>query len=418
MSEASVTEQSGFLDGQYYTAAFLYEFVALLVGNGVYENELATIATSETMEITHGAGHAWINGVLYKNSIPFSMPVATADGKLSRYDSLMLRLDLSVNEAYAIIVQGVFATEPVAPQPTRDAETWELKLCDIYIPAGCTKITQAQIFDTRLDSAVCGVPAFPVQHLDMTTFYQQIVTDLHNFREQHQANFSAWAEDTKNINLQELAELVGKVRDTSNESTSAILGLLSQLNELVEGDTIGHLILKIEAVRQQADAKISAIKTETEAALSEMKTETDNALQEGLLAAETAISNISDEVHIFSCTLLADGWATRPAADGGGYAQTVDCPGLLAAYDLEAPQTPATGVKATDAALKEGLDVLCEAGNAGETLDGQLKWICYNTPPTVDLPLRLRRAAVDSTPEAGGGEQEPENPAGPDGEEV
>lgn len=111
---------------------------------------------------------------------------------------------------------------------------------------------------------------------------------------------------------------------------------------------------------------------------------------EGRIAAGIA------QAGLFACTLLADGWAAREAAAGGGYAQTVACPGLLAAYDLEAPQVPSTGVKATDAALKEGLDALCEAGNAGETQDGFLKWVCCNSPPTVDLPLRLRRAAVEA----------------------
>ena len=105
-------------------------------------------------------------------------------------------------------------------------------------------------------------------------------------------------------------------------------------------------------------------------------------LQQQVDALGAAGDKLAGEVQIFEATLLADG-----------------------------PQVPTTGVQATDAALKEGLDALCEAGNAGETLDGQLKWVCYNSPPTVDLPLRLRRAAVESTPDTGGGEQEP---AGPD----
>ena len=110
------------------------------------------------------------------------------------------------------------------------------------------------------------------------------------------------------------------------------------------------------------------------------------------------LDNLAGEVQLFSCTLLADGWA----ASGSTYTQTVSCPGLFETYDLEAPQVPATGVKATDTALKEGLDTLCEAGNSGEVLDGQLKWTCYGSYPTVDLPLRLRRAAVKSAPESGG----------------
>lgn len=171
-------------------------------------------------------------------------------------------------------------------------------------------------------------------------------------------------------------------------------------------------------------------------------------LQAQLDTLAAANAALGAEVQIFEATLLADGWQAQPAEDGGDeteegggeaaaaqaegetgggegsgeattpavtvYTQTVTCPGLLAAYDLEAPQVPTTGVQATDAALKEGLDALCEAGNSGETLNGQLSWTCYGSHPTVDLPLRLRRAAAKSAPDAGG---EPETPAGPGGEQ-
>lgn len=97
-----------------------------------------------------------------------------------------------------------------------------------------------------------------------------------------------------------------------------------------------------------------------------------------------------DDVKMFTCTLLATGWTNT----SGVYTQTAECAGLKADYDLEAPQVPSTGVKETDTALKTGLAVLMDAGNFGETLDGQVKWTCYSAPPTVDLILRMRRAKV------------------------
>ncbi len=122
---------------------------------------------------------------------------------------------------------------------------------------------------------------------------------------------------------------------------------------------------------------------------------------------------LGGEVQIFGCTLLADGWAETAATETtpAFYTQTAPCAGLLATYDLEAPQVASTGVRETDTALKEGLDALCEAGNSGETLDGQLKWTCYGSHPTADLPLRLRRAVLPQAP-AGGGE-----PGGEEGTE-
>lgn len=239
------SENGIFLDGREYTASDLYKLIALLVGNGVYANELAPTATNEDMSITHGAGHAWINGVAYTNSTPFVLDIATADGSLNRYDSLMLRLNLSLNEVYATIVQGAFATNPTPPACTRNAETFDLKICDIYVPAGCMKITQDQITDTRLDSSVCGVPVFPVEHLDTTSFYRQIATDLTNFQQKNEADFTTWVEDQKDTKLAAMAALVQVVRNTSDESRAEILSLLQQLNNLVNGDTVGELILAI-----------------------------------------------------------------------------------------------------------------------------------------------------------------------------
>lgn len=219
------TEKGIFLDGREYTAADLYKLIALLVGNGVYANELTPTAANDSMTITHGAGHAWVNGVAYVNTTPFVLEIATADGALNRYDSLMLRLDLSINEVYAVIVQGNYSAAPSAPICTRNAETYDLKICDIYIPAGCTKITQDLIIDTRLDTSVCGVPVFPVEHLDMTAFYQQISTDLAEFKKREQTNFVNWEADSK----------------------AEIIALLEQLNQLVENDTVGELITQINS---------------------------------------------------------------------------------------------------------------------------------------------------------------------------
>lgn len=339
------TENAIFLDGREYTAADLYRLIGLLVGNGVYMNELEPTAANEDMSITHGTGHAWINGVLYWNTIPFVLDIATADGSLNRYDSLMLRLDLSVNEAYAVIIQGAYATNPTPPACTRNAETFDLKLCDIYIPAGCTKITQDQITDTRLDSSVCGVPVFPVEHLDMTSFYRQIATDLANFQQRNEADFTAWVEDQKDTNMAALAALVEVVRNTSDDSKAEILNLLAQLNNLVDADTVGELILAINNTQKAVDQ-----------------------------VADT-------RARLFSCTFLSANWV---AADGGGYTQTVACEGVTAKTqtgrpfilpDLEDPDA--------DEANVEALGMIA----GGETLDGSIMLECREDAPPVDLKI-------------------------------
>lgn len=347
------TENAIFLDGRGYTAADLYRLIGLLVGNGVYANELAPTATNEDMSITHGAGHAWIRGVAYWNTTPFVLEIATADGSLNRYDSLMLRLNLSINEVYAVIVQGAYATNPTPPACTRNAETFDLKLCDIYVPAGCTKITQDQITDTRLDSSVCGVPVFPVEHLDMTSFYRQIATDLANFQQRNEADFTAWVEDQKDTNLATMAALVEIVRNTSDDSKAEILDLLAQLNNLVNADTVGELILAINNTQKAVDQ-----------------------------VADT-------RARLFSCTFKAAGWAAAP---GGGYAQTVACPGVTVNTQTARPFIlPDLENPDADEANEEALGMIA----GGETQDGSIMLHCREDAPPVDLKIYFLGVETD-----------------------
>lgn len=347
------TERCIFLDGVEYTAADLYRLIGLLVGNGVYMNELAPTATNENMSITHGVGHAWINGVAYWNTTPFVLDIATADGSLNRYDSLMLRLDLSVNETYAVIVQGTYATTPTPPACTRNAETFDLKLCDIYVPAGCTKITQDQITDTRLNSSVCGVPVFPVEHLDTTSFYRQIATDLANFQKRNEADFTAWVEDQKDTNLAAMAALVEIVRNTSDNSRDEILALLAQLNNLVDADAVGELILAINNTQKAVDQ-----------------------------VADT-------RARLFSCTFRAAGWAAAP---GGGYAQTVACPGVTANTQTARPFVlPDLEDPDADEANEEALGMIA----GGETQDGSIMLHCREDAPPVDLKIYFLGVETD-----------------------
>lgn len=356
------TENAIFLDGRDYTAADLYRLIGLLVGNGVYANELAPTATNENMSITHGSGHAWISGVAYWNTTPFAMDIATADGSLNRYDSLMLRLNLSINEVYAVIVQGAYATTPTPPACTRNAETFDLKICDIYVPAGCTKITQDQITDTRMDSSVCGVPVFPVEHLDMTTFYRQIATDLDNFQQKEEADFSTWAEDQKKTNLATLAALVEVVRNTSDASKAEILDLLTQLNNLVGTDTVGELILAIdEKVKKAGDTMTGPLNLPS-------PTEAAHAANKGYV-----------DGTLLTVTLLASGWE----GDAAPYTQTV-------AADVTAADNPEywpvhSDDNDTNIARKEAFAAVDHL----ETADGSVTVECYEDKPSVDLPLYL-----------------------------
>ena len=366
------SENGIFLDGREYTASDLYKLIALLVGNGVYANELAPTATNEDMSITHGAGHAWINGVAYTNSTPFVLDIATADGSLNRYDSLMLRLNLSLNEVYATIVQGAFATNPTPPACTRNAETFDLKICDIYVPAGCMKITQDQITDTRLDSSVCGVPVFPVEHLDTTSFYRQIATDLTNFQQKNEADFTTWVEDQKDTKLAAMAALVQVVRNTSDESRAEILSLLQQLNNLVNGDTVGELILAINDKLPKSGGNMTGNLGMSGNRVMGLGTPTDS--------GDAASKEYVDGKRVVFTATITTTWPGSAAP----YVQSISVPGILSA-DFPHIAPVYSGDYATAVAERESWNMI----NAAASVDGAITFVCFEEKPTTAITVLI-----------------------------
>lgn len=350
MSMEKETENSGFLDGRDYTAAFLYKAIALLVGNGVYANDLAPTATNEDMSITHGSGHAWINGVCYENAGPFVLPIDTADGNLNRCDSLMVRLDLSRNETYAVIVKGDYAAEPTPPAVTRNAETWDLKICDIYIPAGCTKITQDLITDTRMDPSVCGVPVFPVEHLDMATFYRQISADLDKFKKQEQADFESWLESQK----------------------KDVLYLLAQMNDLVDGDTVGKLLLMINNALPTSGGAMTGTLSMGGNRVSEMADPSD--------MNDAANKGYVDSKRFTATATISTNWAGGSAP----YTQAVPVAGVLAT-DMPHIAPVYSDTFETAIAQREAWLAVSDATSGA----GQITFACFEDKPITAIPIQI-----------------------------
>lgn len=304
-------------------------------------------------------GLAWLKvaeywGIAVLEKVATARQIEVGSGLLPRYVAVVLQYDKTANEVRLTLRYGEYSDTPAKPAPVRNEYFDEIILASILQPAAAVEITQADIADERLNEAMCGLMRDGVTGLPTA---------------QLEAQWSAWrAQQTAETEAWQLSE------------QKAFMAWFERMKGQLDDDAAGHL-------QQQVDA-------------------------------------VAADVRVFTATLLADGWveetpqtpeeSATPAV--AVYTQTAPCAGLLATYDLEAPQVASTGVRETDTALKEGLDALCEAGNSGEALDGQLRWTCYGSHPTADLPLRLRRAAVENAPNAGE-EQEPETPAGPGGGE-
>ena len=126
------------------------------------------------MNVTLQAGRAWINGYFYTNTSALTLPLAVADGVLNRIDRIVIRWDLTDRTITAKVKSSTPSATPVAPALQRDADAYEICVADVLIGKGVTAISQANITDQRLNTAVCGMVAGVVQQIDTTTYFAQL----------------------------------------------------------------------------------------------------------------------------------------------------------------------------------------------------------------------------------------------------
>ena len=94
-------------------------------------------------------------------------------------------------------IAGTPGASAVAPSVVRTEDYYDLCVAIISVNAGITVIPQSLIEDTRLNTSLCGIVTGLVEQVDTTTLYNQIQSDLSQFKTVSQAEFDAWFDDLK-----------------------------------------------------------------------------------------------------------------------------------------------------------------------------------------------------------------------------
>lgn len=199
-----MAQDSGFFnaeyqDGEYdrvYNAEQFAAYFAAFIGNGIFGGkleELLPLANNpNNMSVNILSGRAWINGWWYLNDETLNMPIEIADGILSRKDIIVVRWGNAERNVWLQVIKGEPSYQPQVPEIRRDADYFDLKLCEIDIPAGTSKITQSQITDTRLDNTVCGLVTGVVDQIDTTSLYLQFRSQFSDFMEVNEEQYTEW----------------------------------------------------------------------------------------------------------------------------------------------------------------------------------------------------------------------------------
>lgn len=176
-----------------YNADQMSEYFEGLVSNGVYESvggALQVLAGSG-MTVNVQTGRGIINCKWLSNDSVLTLDITQAHAVLNRYTAVVLRLDI-VNRLMTITTKdGDNASNPVKPAMTNNASMVELCLAYIYVGAGVTSISQANIEDMRASSS-CGWVTGLIEQVDTSQLFLQFQTAYENYYTQMTEEFTDW----------------------------------------------------------------------------------------------------------------------------------------------------------------------------------------------------------------------------------
>lgn len=184
----AVMDTEGNYDREYLAEDFAAYF-ASFIGNGVYAKPASNLKVTAAggFKVNVAAGKAWVNGYFYENTTAktFTIDVENTSGQ-SRYDSIVLRLDLKNRKLTTGWKKGTASVSPTVPVLTQNANVYELRLANIKVVGGSTAITQSNITDRRTSSE-CGVVTGVVDQIDTDGLFSQ-----------YDSEFKAWFKEVQN----------------------------------------------------------------------------------------------------------------------------------------------------------------------------------------------------------------------------
>lgn len=158
-----------------YNADQMSEYFDGLVSNGVYESVggALQVLASSGMNVQVKTGRAIIgNCKWFKNDATLGLAITQSHPTLNRYTAIVIRLNNGNRTIGIYAKDGTPASTAVIPAIQRDENIYELCLALIYVKAGATALTQADITDMRPSSS-CGWVTGLVKQVDTSQLFLQ-----------------------------------------------------------------------------------------------------------------------------------------------------------------------------------------------------------------------------------------------------
>lgn len=177
-----------------YNADQMSEYFKGLITNGVYESvdEAMQVLATTGMTVRVGRGRAIIDCKWINLDTVEDITLAASHVTLNRYTAICVHLDIANRLMEIVAINGANASDPVRPTPTDTATDKYLVLAYVYVGAGVTTITQANITDTRANTNICGWVTGLIEQVDTSTLFLQWQTAYEDYYSRMQADFDEW----------------------------------------------------------------------------------------------------------------------------------------------------------------------------------------------------------------------------------
>lgn len=182
-----------------YNADSMERWLKKFFTSGVFEGDLQ-VRESSGMTVAIQPGYCNLFGKVGLYEVVNGITLDAANSRYPRIDTIVVER----NDTDRIIslkkVTGTYSGDN--PQPT--ARVWDetqgiyqLVLAQIYVGAGVSSITQANITDKRADSSVCGYITGTVKEIDFAQITAQFNAYMAEYQEDNLEVFEAWFQHMK-----------------------------------------------------------------------------------------------------------------------------------------------------------------------------------------------------------------------------
>lgn len=221
-----------------------------VIKDGIFEaiGDKLMVSAGSGMTVNVGTGRAWFNQTWTYNDSILPLEISSSEVFFNRIDTVAIDIDKLGRVNDIIVIKGTPAEVPVAPTLVNDPDVqhYQYPLCDIYVKAGVTEITQVDI----TNRVGIGSPF-------VTGAVQSVSVD--GLVAQWQASFNAWMDSLRDILGDDAAaELAARVLelDDGKLSRSSVDGKNTMLSFMDMG---GHKILNVGTPREGLDGILDGV---------------------------------------------------------------------------------------------------------------------------------------------------------------